>query len=123
MNRPRSAKRFGIFDRKTVFQNCSAAVKALHCMKFVTVRHSMEIQPALVIETNGVHNEGVTFPFPDRVSKPSGIQVLWMSLPIRINPSDGVHEFMNYDHSPWRLQDCHRIDGRKHQPRNAGRYT
>src|ERR1700747_1932356 len=102
MNRPRSAKCFGIFDCKTVFQNWSAAAKALHCMKFVAVRHSMQIQPALVIETNGVHNQGVTFPFPDRVSKPSGIKVLWMPLPIRVNPSYDVHEFMNHDYSPWR---------------------
>src|SRR5260370_5455857 len=95
------------------------AADALDDMQCLGMRKAHRVEPSLVIETNGVHDECVTFIFSNRVPHISRIEILGMSSPIGKDlPHQGLILVDHY-HPIARVND---FPGKRlqHDPRNPG---
>src|SRR5580704_1685276 len=78
------------------------------------------IEPGLVVETDGVDNEGVSLPFSDRIAHPAWVQVFRMRPGIRPDLADIVTKFVDDEHAPGYRENFHgKIE--KINSRHAGR--
>ena len=62
-----------------------AAAKALCNVKRLSVRMPLNVEPASVVETRGVHHQRVALPVPNRVAHPSGIGIFGKLAPVGEN--------------------------------------
>src|SRR5260370_41693222 len=69
------------------------------------------IKPKLVVESNRVHHQRVSFPLAYRVAIPGGIQVLGMAAPVHEDLPIGVHvPFQQENDQLWGLDKLPWVD-------------
>src|SRR5258707_1075502 len=73
------------------------------------MREARAVEPCLVIESNRVDHQRVSFPPADRVAHPRGIQIFGVLVGAGgINLPHKVIELEEFDYTAWRLNDLER---------------
>src|SRR5437879_12854044 len=91
-------------------------------MQILRMRMTFLINPGSVIETDRVDDQGISFPFTDRVAHISGIQILGMSPPVGVDLAHDVVALEEHDHPARNLDDLLWV-GNEHDAGYAGRKT
>src|SRR5579862_789142 len=114
----------GIVDRNINGQGVMAdATDALCEVQILAVRMAHLIEPGLIVETNGIDDEGVPLPFADRISHPRGANVLGMLTPIRKNLAHKMIVLEQHHDLAGVLHDLEGQSSNKIDPRHTGRKT
>ena len=85
-----------------------AAAKALLNPQRLAVGKSEGIQPALVVEARGIHQQRIVFPFPNRVSQLCWLRIGGKLASIHIHLTVRVVHFIQHHDQSRRLNDLDR---------------
>src|SRR5579871_495728 len=88
---PRLGKKLGILERDRPFDGVIVhLLKPLDQMQLVAVLVARRIEPGAIVHADGVHDQRVSLPVPDRVAEPGWVYVLGMAAPVGMNDAEGV---------------------------------
>src|SRR4029077_13461563 len=115
--------RFRIFEGEVDLHGSGVnAPHALHHVQLIAVRMACAVDPAFVVDPDGVDNESVALPLTDRVSKPRVAQVGVMRPSVSPDLTDEVIKLVDQHHPARALNDLHG-KGLKINPRRSRRKT
>src|SRR4051794_21618271 len=101
--------RFRVLNRDVDRQRITVDTpEAFHDVERIGVRMPESIETSLVVEVEGVHDQGVSLPLANRISQPCGSQILVMLAPIRIDLAHMMIELEDLQHPAGNLNDLHR---------------
>jgi len=123
MHIPRLCQSFRVFDRDIELKIILIhALESLGNVQLIAMRPSRAIEPAFVIEADGVHNQSVAFPMADGITHVTGRDVVGMFAPVSENMAHGMVIFVEQDDFFRSLHDLYG-KGLQINSRNARRIT
>ena len=66
------------------------------------------VEPSAIVEPDGIHHQSVAFPMADGIAEPSGVNILRMTAPVRVDNSEGPLVLKQNGHHRTRLHDLER---------------
>ena len=108
-NRPGLGEKFWILECDRPFDAVTVHfLKALNEMKLVAVFVACRVEPRAVVYPHSVHNESISVPFANGISKPSRIHILGVTASIHIDNSERALVLKKDGNHGRRLDDLER---------------